>query len=114
MDHLLLCGRYSGCQSRNETGHVCLIVLVVCAGVSSSSFPRRRPRKASASFSSTREKWPGFTRRMRQISPVSFGNLHHSTSAAASQVNGEGGGGMCMTGKKEISSQALRGLSVPN
>lgn len=80
----------------------------------SASFPRRRARKASASFSSTRKKWPGSIRSIRQISPVSFGNLHHSTPAAASQVNGEGGGGMCMTGKKEISSQAPRGLSVRN
>src|SRR5713101_3105986 len=114
MDYLLLCVRDSGCQSRNGTGHVCLMVLVVFVVVSSSSFPRHRARKASASCSSTRKKWPGSTRRMRQISPGSFGNLHHSTSATASQVNGEGGGGMCMTGKKEISSQALRGLSVRN
>ncbi len=74
------------CKSRNYTGHVCLIVLVVFAGVSSSSFPRRRARKASASFSSTRKKWPGSTRSMRQISSVSLGNVHSSTSAAASQL----------------------------
>src|SRR5216684_8961031 len=86
MDYLLLCVRDSGCQSRNGTGHVCLMVLVVFVVVSSSSFPRHRARKASASCSSTRKKWPGSTRRMRQISPGSFGNVHSSTSAAASQL----------------------------